>query len=119
MKLAELKELCIDTAQGLACCADDEEFYMDMLAAYVEESRDRAEALRRCHDGRDWHNYGISAHSVKSTSRMIGAMEISRMARELELAVRAEDEAAIEGLHGDFLAAYTGLAARLGELVGG
>ncbi len=110
--MAELEVLgaCgLDTEEGLACCADDPEFYEEMLAEYLSEGEDRQAELRAFYAARDWKNYAIRAHSLKSTSRMIGAKALSERARELELAARAEDAAGIAEAHGPFLAQYAAL----------
>lgn len=107
---AELQTLGIDTEEGLACCAEDPEFYGEMLEEYAAEARSRAEELRACRETEDWKRYGILAHSVKSTSHMIGALALSEQARELELAAKEGAGESVRLLHGAFLAAYETLA---------
>lgn len=107
--LEALREYGIDTDEGLACCADDPAFYEEMLGEFLSEGEERLAELWAFFEARDWKAYTICAHSVKSTSRMIGAKALSERARELELAGKAEDAAAIEGAHAAFLAEYAAL----------
>lgn len=111
--LEALREYGVDTDEGLAYCADDPEFYEEMLGEFLLEGDGRLADLRTFFAARDWKNYAICAHSVKSTSRMIGAKALSERARELELAGKAENAAAVEGAHAAFLAEYAALLDRL------
>ena len=113
-----LEALGIDAAEGLAYCADDPEFYEEMLVEYVNESEGNLAGLQQFYDGQDWENYRITVHSVKNTSRMIGAAAVSDRALLLETAAKEKDTAAILAAHGSFLADYRNLAARLREMIG-
>ena len=102
MDAAKLRLIGIDAEEGLAYCADDEEFYDEMLDEYVHESRAKLEELAAAFGAHDWDRYRISAHSLKSTSRLIGAKDISGKAYELEKAAKAGELGAIEALHSEF-----------------
>jgi HPt (histidine-containing phosphotransfer) domain-containing protein len=114
-----LQALGLHTDEGLACCADDPEFYEEMLAEYAAEAPARIATLREQFDAADWKNYGISAHSAKSTSRMIGALVLSERAKELEFAAKANDAETIRGTHEPFLRDCELLAGQLEKLLGG
>ena len=105
-----LHRIGIDTEEGIAYCADDPEFYEDMLREYLQESDGRAADLRRFYASHDWSQYGLCAHTVKSTSKMIGAKAVSELAREMELACRSRDPASVLPGHDRFLREYTDLA---------
>ena len=102
MDVAKLRNVGIDAEEGLAYCANDEEFYDEMLDEYVHESREKLEELIAAFGSRDWERYHISVHSLKSTSRLIGAKDISGKAYELEIAAKEGDVGAIEALHSEF-----------------
>ena len=112
-----LHRIGIDTEEGIAYCADDPEFYEEMLAEYVKESKTNVTDLQRFFEARDFDNYRIKAHSVKSTSRMIGASALAETAYGLELAGKERDETKIAAAHEPFLSAYSSFAERLRELV--
>ena len=105
-----LHRIGIDTEEGIAYCADDPEFYEDMLREYLQESDGIAADLRRFYASQDWSQYGLCAHTVKSTSKMIGAKAVSELAREMELACRSGDPASVLAGHDRFLREYTDLA---------
>ena len=105
-----LHRIGIDTEEGIAYCADDPEFYEDMLREYLQESDGRAADLRRFYALQDWSQYGLCAHTVKSTSKMIGAKAVSELAREMELACRSRDPASVLTGHDRFLREYADLA---------
>ena len=117
MKLELLKELGLDTEEGLACCADDEEFYEEMLREYVTESEARAETLAAHFTARDWDGYRVAVHAAKSTSRMIGALELSLKARELERAASEKEEAILLSGHEGFLQELREFTAALAEVL--
>ena len=108
-EMEKLRELGIDTEEGLACCADDEEFYLEMIEEYAREGKERYETLKQCFARKDWKNYSIHAHSLKSTSRMIGAAALSELARELEFASREGDEEKVQSLHDEMMRSYDAL----------
>lgn len=102
MDAAKLRLIGIDAEEGLAYCADDEEFYDEMLDEYVHESRTKLEELSAAFGSHDWDRYRITAHALKSMSRLIGAKGISGKAYELELAAKSGDAGTIEALHPAF-----------------
>ena len=104
-----LQALGIDAEEGLAYCADDPEFYEEMLAEYASEAEAGLSELERFFETRSWDRYGIRAHTAKSTSRMIGAQALSEEARALEMAAKEGDEAAVLARHEAFMSAYRGL----------
>ena len=91
-----LMEIGVDTDEGLACCADDVEFYEEMLK----------DELNRFYTMQDWEHYGIRAHTTKSTSRMIGAVSFSEIAREMEFAAKEGRAEAIIMNHASFVSGY-------------
>ena len=118
LDLNSLTALGVDAADGLAYCADDAEFYEEMLSEYVNEGDENRERMRRFFEDQDWDSYRIRAHSVKNTSRMIGAAALSERAHALELAAKDRGAAAIQALHAAFLADYTALVDAIRGLIG-
>jgi len=117
MDLKYLSDLGINTDEGLAFCADDPEFYEEMLGEYVAEGQERIPKLRLLYSEQDWANYQIQAHSAKNTSRMIGASHLSEKAFALEIAAKNRDTAAIRSAHEFFLDEYGTLVGKLSELL--
>ena len=117
LDMEALKNAGIDTEEGMAYCADDPEFYEEMIIEYLKESGGRISDLERYCTEHDWHSYTVCAHSVKSTSRMIGAAKLSEDARIIELAGKEENTEVILAGHMHFLKAYRNTVERLRAIV--
>ena len=91
---------------GLLYCQGDEELYHALLAEYMNEYPEKAGKLQKSYDAKDWKNYGIYAHSLKSSSRMLGVEDLGELAARMEAAANSEDEEAIRKGHGQMLAMY-------------
>ena len=113
MELAKLKEIGLDTDNGLAYCADDAEFYAEMLGEYAMEAPVTAGELVRAFDSADWAVYGIRVHALKTMSRMIGANDAAGTAYELEMAAKHGDAKKINDLHEGFIACVRELSERI------
>ncbi len=119
MNIEALKNIGINTEDGLAYCAEDEEFYGEMIEEYIEEKDDRVKELTEGFDDGDWDRYRIAAHSIKSTSRMIGAEELSEAAREMEQAAKDNNEEALRSGHALFLSEYLKFVEKLSAAAAG
>ncbi|MBR3244563.1 MAG: Hpt domain-containing protein [Parasporobacterium sp.] len=113
--LEKMKALGIDIDEGVACCADDPEFYEEMLGEYVSEAKKGAEELRRAFAEEDWKSYGIRAHTIKSTSRMIGARNLSESALRMETAAKEGNFEEIRLMHASFMEDYEVLTSGIKE----
>ena len=58
--------------------------YMDALKVFAQSVESNADEIQRYYDTDDWDNYTTKVHALKSTARVIGAMELSEKARRLE-----------------------------------
>ena len=52
---------------------------------------DKLNDIMTAFEEKDWENYTIRVHALKSSSRQIGAMDLGKMAEELEMAGKAEN----------------------------
>ena len=64
----------------------------------------------------DLAGYAIQVHSIKSTSKMIGATELSESARELEMAAKNGNRSYVDDNHDNMLKAYEKLLDIIGPL---
>ena len=113
-----LREAGIDPETGLFYCQGDQELYHTLLREYERDYQERAEALHRNFEEENWKDYGIYVHSLKSTSRMLGAQELSEMAAALEAAAKAEDGDTIRRGHASVLARYETTVNAIREYIG-
>jgi len=85
----------LNVTSGMAFCCNDTEFYLQIILTYLEE--DKTADINRTLNEKDFENYRILVHALKSTSRTIGADDMSEEARKLEMAAREGNIQYIEG----------------------
>ncbi|MGN0425507.1 MAG: ATP-binding protein [Acetatifactor sp.] len=95
----------VDWNRGKALCMDSEEFYREILQIFLDSSA--ATELRQYYEESDFENYRIKVHSMKSNLANIGAMTASDMAKQLELALKNDNNVSyVRENHAEFLAVY-------------
>ncbi|MBR3306532.1 MAG: EAL domain-containing protein [Lachnospiraceae bacterium] len=75
----------MDSAKGVANCGSAEG-YRNVLRIYYDSIQKKSDEIEEYFDKNDWDNYTIQVHALKSSSRVIGATELSEWAAELEKA---------------------------------
>lgn len=96
----------VHTEAGLAYCQNDDGLYRTLLTDYVQTSEERIRNLARYFDEKDWKNYQILVHSVKSTSRTIGADDVGEIAAKLEAAAETDAAGSLWDDHKAMLLGY-------------
>ena len=96
-------------------CANNPEFYREMLRSFVAENR--MGQIQSCFAQEDWKNYAIQVHSLKGTAKIIGAKELSELALNLEMAAEREDVNEIRRQHGACMMCYGELRQKLSMLL--
>ncbi len=114
--MSEWKLNGIDTEQGIEYCGS-EEAYEQVLRVYYEGIEDKSASLERLYAQSDWRNYAIEVHSLKSSSRVIGALDLADRAQAVEDAAKAEDETFLRAHHSDLLSDYRSFREILREAV--
>ena len=108
--MTELRKSGIDTDAGLKYCVGDKEFYKSILIQYATESAEKIGMMKKYYQVRDWHNYEILVHALKSTSKMIGITDLSEKARALEKAAKENEETYILQNHEAMIRDYGKIA---------
>jgi HPt (histidine-containing phosphotransfer) domain-containing protein len=75
----------LDTDQGLSNCGSVDG-YREVIEIYLDSVEAKAAEIEKYYKEKDYENYTIQVHSLKSTSRVIGAVEIGELAAKLEQA---------------------------------
>ncbi len=96
----------IDRSIGIKYCEGDEDFYAELLSEYMNESVKKSEAITKCYEEKDWDEYGVYVHSLKSTSRMIGAVGLAEIAARMEAAAKEGNTEAIDSEHAGMMKLY-------------
>ncbi|MDY3796599.1 MAG: ATP-binding protein [Agathobacter sp.] len=94
-----------DIEQGITYCGNYENF-IDVLRIHCNEGEDNLIKLSQLYDNRDWKNYTILVHSLKSSMKSVGANLLSEKARLLESAAKNSNEDFILQNHNDMIAEY-------------
>ena len=116
-KLAQLKSIGIDTEAGLIHSASDQDFYLEILGDYVGSFDQKKKDFQRFLDEKNIHDYGVSAHALKSLSRTIGAKKFGETAYAMEQAASGNDEEYIRNNHKQFLDEYEILIKKIGGIL--
>ena len=113
-QIAALDEF-LNTEAGIAYCVDDRDLYLEILGEYVHP--DREQQIQNAFAQEDWKNYQVGVHSLKSTSRTIGASKLSEMSLALENAAKAGDIGYITAHHEETMEMYGKLKGRIRNIL--
>lgn len=108
--LGELRKAGINTSAGLQYSRNDMDFYRQLVEKFGEDYKKNHEKLSGFYMDKDWENYRISVHALKSTAKMIGADTFSGMAKAAEDAAKDMDISYLNAHHEELLHAYGQLA---------
>ncbi|MBQ1849406.1 MAG: response regulator [Lachnospiraceae bacterium] len=110
-----LKQFGFDVEAGLGFAMQDQSLYFELLKDFAQERATIAKELEDSYSFKDWKNYRIKAHALKSAAKTIGAMALSEAARELEQAAADLNEDLIKSNHEGFLEEYEETSVRIRE----
>ena len=96
----------INKEMGLEFCMDDEEFYVEMLETYLEDSAEVVEFMKDAYANDDLGLYATKVHALKSTSKTIGAESLAELALELETAAKGNDLDTVKAKHDNCMTLY-------------
>ena len=108
-----LNALGLDTKAALGYCAGDRDFYLEMIRDYMASAEEREENLSQYLSEKDFHNYEILAHTLKSASKTIGDSLVFAKARELEFAAKDKNTEKLESKHPELIESLRELIERL------
>ncbi len=74
------------TKLGISYLGGNAETYFEILGKYADKGPKKLEEIKNLYEKKEWANYVIEVHALKSTSLTIGAQKLSELAKELELA---------------------------------
>ena len=107
---APLIEAGVDPQTGLKYSQNDDMLYKTLLSEYAAGMENKAENLNSNLRAKDWDTYSIYVHSLKSTSKMIGATALSEQAARLEAASSDKDVDTILAEHDSMMEKYKAVA---------
>ena len=95
----------IDVKQGITYCGSMED-YLDILELHYKDGKENREKIQTYFDSRDWKNYTILVHGLKSSMKTVGVVKLSDMAKLLEAAGKTNDEKYILENHHQMMEEY-------------
>lgn len=96
----------IDTKQAMQYFAGVERNYIEALEVYLELGETNRSDLEQYKKEENWKEYTIKVHSLKGSSKTIGAIQLAEKAAELEAAGGREDAAYIRADHPALMEMY-------------
>ncbi|MCM1216823.1 MAG: PocR ligand-binding domain-containing protein [Lachnospiraceae bacterium] len=86
--------------------AGSETLFWRILREYAKSISRKTRLLQQYLEEKNWKNYTIEAHALKSFSRQVGAMELSDLAAQMEQAGNKKDIDFIRAHHDEMLEQY-------------
>lgn len=86
--LCEIPEL--DIKEGIKNCGE-EEGYLSILSVFHRTAEKKIHEIEQYYENGEWKDYTRCVHGLKSSARIIGAIELSELAKKLETAGKKED----------------------------
>lgn len=93
----------IDYNTGLMYSGNSKENYIELLNIYAGSGDVYRKSLTAYFEAKDWKNYTIQAHGMKSSSLSIGAKDLSELAKKLEFAGKEGKYEIIQEEHANIL----------------
>lgn len=103
----------INEKQGILYCGSLEDFE-DILKIHYEDYEENSQKIQAFYDSKDWKNYVILVHGLKSSMKSVGIMKLSDMCLELEIAGKENRIDYILKNHDVMMAEY----ARIHDVIG-
>ena len=94
----------LDIELAFTYCMEDEELFLEMIDEYL--IWETPNELDGYFEAKNWKNYEIAVHALKSTSLNIGAKELSEHAKALEFAAKDSDIEYIKEHHSEVMDEY-------------
>lgn len=95
----------LDVEQGILYC-NGEEGYLEILRAYCEDWESNGTYIKDLFEKKDWKNYTVAVHGLKSSLFSIGVNRIAELAKQLEFAGKENRIDYIEENHAGLMEAY-------------
>lgn len=99
---------CLDIEAAIKNSGSEEAF-KTVLKIFYDSIPDKHGELESCYSTEDWKNYTIKIHALKSSSRLIGALDLGDKAELLEAAGKNEDIQYIREHHAQAMEEYLSL----------
>ena len=107
------RSLGLNVEAAIEYSCGEEDLYIELLTDYAKNAEDKCDTLASYIENNSLANYRILIHSLKSSSKMIGADELSALAKDLEDASARNDEEYVKSHHDNFAKKFKELAGKI------
>lgn len=111
--LHRLREEGLNTAAAMRFMGNSETQYADILHLFVGDTEKKKDSLNSFYAEKNWKEYAIAVHALKSNLKSIGADRLADLAFELEQASKSGQADFLESHHEDFVFEWQLLVAGL------
>lgn len=91
----ELKIADIDLEDALQYSSGTVRDVLDNIKGYLTDSMLNRTRIQKEYEAKQWNDFRIHVHALKSTSRIVGAVHMAYLAEQMEKAAGGEDQAYI------------------------
>jgi len=96
----------IDVKKGIFMSGGTLKGYIEILSTFYKDGLNKIDEIKKCLEKDDYPLYTTYIHALKSASASIGALDLSEIAKSLEVAGNNRDLAYIEQYNPEFLKAF-------------
>ena len=95
----------LDVEKGLLYCGGKVS-YLEILEQYCKNGNDHIAKIEKLFEAKDWKNYIIAVHGIKSSMMSIGAVTLSEKAKSLEFAGKESNYDFIRKEHANMIVEF-------------
>lgn len=110
------KKSFIDLDYGLECCAGMLDLYAQAALGFVGRDN-KLDVLEEYFEAKDWDNYRVNIHAVKSSSLLLGIKELSEHAKSLEMAIKEGNPEYVLLHHKEVMEEYLDISSELNAIM--
>jgi len=105
----------INVSEGIKA-SGGEETYINVCSNFFDTAKSRIQMISDYYEDMDYDNYAIQTHALKSSARLIGAIELSELALEMEHAGKEKNEDKIKANTQRLLDMYKNIQSELSNV---
>ncbi len=107
-KILDIQEMMphFDVKEGIKYTGGELDNYLDIIKFMYKNSDKNLQSIQQFYDEKNWEEYTILVHALKSSMAGMGALELSALAKKMEMAGKESNINYIESNHDFLLAMY-------------
>ena len=105
----------IDVRSAVESAEGSKDTFRFLLQSFYDNSDKSKHDITTSYEQEDYKNYTIHVHALKSTAKMVGALDLSEKAKALEMAGKDNDIDFIKANHADLMPLYDSIIAEIAD----